>query len=150
MEQITDAGRKVASDLAREYGFSQDAVIHMMQAMLRGRGGMAQFDHPEFAGSGQWMRGGMLMIGDMFNHSLKARVDGLCQAIAQRLGSLQSQPATAGSFQAQSSGGWAAAASMAPMAPMGAARSRCSWLIPGTPGGRPSWALLLRWAPRTT
>ncbi len=119
MEQITDAGRKVASDLAREYGFSQDAVIHMMQAMLRGRGGMAQFDHPEFAGSGQWMRGGMLMIGDMFNHSLKARVDGLCQAIAQRLGSLQSQPATAGSFQAQSSGGWAAAASMAPMAPMG-------------------------------
>ncbi len=121
MEQITDAGRRVASDLARDYGFSQDAVIHMMRAMLRGRGGMAQFDHPEFAGSGQWMRGGMLMIGDMFNHSLKARVDGLCQAIAQRLGSLQLQPASAGSFQAQSSGGWAAASSMAPMGPMGGA-----------------------------
>jgi hypothetical protein len=38
---------------------------------------MAQFNHPEFAGSGQWMQGGMLMLGDMFNHALKGRVDAL-------------------------------------------------------------------------
>lgn len=122
MEQITEAGQKVASDLARQYGFSPDAVTHMMLALLRGRGAMAQFDHPEFAGSGQWMRGGMLMIGDMFNHSLKARVDGLCQSIAAQLGSHQFQPSGAGSIQAQSSGGWATASSMpamAAMAPMG-------------------------------
>ncbi|WP_216904440.1 SHOCT domain-containing protein [Synechococcus sp. CCY 9618] len=118
MEQITEAGLKIAGDLARQYGFSQDAVAHMMLAMQRGRGGMAQFDHPEFAGSGQWMRGGMLMLGDMFNHSLKARVDGLCQAISMQLSHHQPQPVSAGSFQAQSSGGWASAASMPAMAPM--------------------------------
>lgn len=105
MEQITEAGQKVANDLARQYGFSPDAVTHMMQAMWRGRGAMAQFDHPEFAGSGQWMRGGMLMISDMFNNSLKARVDGLCQAIAAQLTSHPFQPAGVGSFQAQSRGG---------------------------------------------
>jgi hypothetical protein len=38
---------------------------------------MAQFSHPEFGGSGQWMRGGMSMIGDMFNSGLKSRVDSL-------------------------------------------------------------------------
>ena len=105
MEQITEAGQKVANDLARQYGFSPDAVTHMMQTMWRGRGAMAQFDHPEFAGSGQWMRGGMLMISDMFNNSLKARVDGLCQAIAAQLSSQPFQPAGVGSFQAQSRGG---------------------------------------------
>ena len=105
MEQITEAGQKVASDLARQYGFSSDAVTHMMLALLRGRGAMAQFDHPEFAGSGQWMRGGMLMIGDMFNNSLKARVDGLCQSIAAQLGNHPFQSSGTGSFQAQSSGG---------------------------------------------
>ncbi|CAK6696930.1 SHOCT domain-containing protein [Synechococcus sp. BA-124 BA4] len=130
MEQITDAGRKVASDLARQYGFSQDAVTHMMLAMLRGKGAMAQFDHPEFAGSGQWMRGGMLMIGDMFNHSLKARVDGLCQAIAAQLGGHQPQPASAGSFQAQSSGGWAAQSSLPAMAPMAAAGGGSPLFVP--------------------
>jgi hypothetical protein len=44
------------------------------------------------------------MLGDMFNHSLKARVDGLCQAIA---GHLARQPELfpAGSFQSQSQSG---------------------------------------------
>lgn len=98
MEQLTPEGLKVVNELAQHYGFSQEAVIHMMFAMLRGQGGMAQFNHPEFAGSGQWMRGGMLMLADMFNHSLKARVEGLCQAIA---GQLASQPELfpTGSFQ---------------------------------------------------
>ncbi len=130
MEQITDAGRKVASDLARQYGFSQDAVTHMMLAMLRGKGAMAQFDHPEFAGSGQWMRGGMLMIGDMFNHSLKARVDGLCQAISAQFGGHQPQPASAGNFQAQSSGGWATASAMPAMAPMAPTGSGSPLFVP--------------------
>jgi hypothetical protein len=31
---------------------------------------------------GQWSSGGMLMIGDMFNHALKARVDALCRDLA--------------------------------------------------------------------
>jgi hypothetical protein len=43
---------------------------------------MAQFNHPELGGMGQWSAGGMLMIGDMFNHALKARVDALCRDLA--------------------------------------------------------------------
>lgn len=104
VDQLTPEGLRVVNDLAQRYGFSQEAVIHMMFAMLRGRGGMAQFNHPEFAGSGQWMRGGMLMLGDMFNHSLKARVDGLCQSIAAQLAS-QPELFPAGSFQSQSQSG---------------------------------------------
>ncbi|MFN9057209.1 MAG: SHOCT domain-containing protein [Cyanobacteriota bacterium] len=104
MEQLTPEGLKVVNELAQHYGFSQEAVIHMMFAMLRGQGGMAQFNHPEFAGSGQWMRGGMLMLADMFNHSLNARLEGLCQAIA---GKLASQPELfpTGSFQSQNQSG---------------------------------------------
>ena len=45
---------------------------------------MAQFRCPEF-GSGQWMRGGMTMVGDMFNHALKARVNDLCSELASAL-----------------------------------------------------------------
>ena len=55
---------------------------------------MAQFTHPELGGSGQWMQGGMTMVGDMFNNALKAQVDGLCaelsRFLAQHPGVLQS------------------------------------------------------------
>ena len=34
----------------------------MLRAVRAGHGGMAQFNHPEFGGSGQWMRGGMTMV----------------------------------------------------------------------------------------
>ena len=37
---------------------------------------MAQFNHWELGGGGQWLPG-MLMIGDMFNNNLKARVEAL-------------------------------------------------------------------------
>jgi hypothetical protein len=104
VDQLTPDGLKVVNELAQRFGFSQEAVIQMMFAMLRGRGAMAQFNHPEFAGSGQWMRGGMLMIGDLFNHSLKARVDGLCQAIAAELAN-QPELFPMGSVQSQSQSG---------------------------------------------
>ena len=122
MEQLTPEGLRVVTELSQRYGFSQEAVIQMMVAMLRGRGGMAQFNHPEFAGSGQWMRGGMLMLGDMFNHALKARVDGLCQAIAAQLAS-QPELFPTGSFQAQTQSGGGQqmqVGGMSPMPPMGA------------------------------
>ncbi|MFN9644392.1 MAG: SHOCT domain-containing protein [Cyanobacteriota bacterium] len=106
MEQLTPEGLQLVNTLAERYGFSQEAVIQMMFAMHRGRGAMAQFNHPEFAGSGQWMRGGMLMLGDMFNHGLKARVDGLCQAIAAQLASQPDLLPGAGfPSQSQSGGG---------------------------------------------
>jgi hypothetical protein len=64
--------------LAAKHGFSENAVEHMYYAIQSGNGTMAQFSHPEFGGSGQWMSGGMIMIGDMFNNGLKARVNSLC------------------------------------------------------------------------
>ena len=104
MQQLTPEGSRLVNDLAQRHGFSADAVTHMMFAVLNGNGSMAQFNHPEFAGSGQWMRGGMLMLGDMFNHNLKGRVDALCQEIS---GILANQPGLVrtGSFQSQSQSG---------------------------------------------
>ncbi len=79
----------MVEDLAQRHGFSVDAVTAMLQAVAAGGGGMAQFDHSEFGGMGQWSQGGMTMIGDMFNNALKARVDGLCADLA---GLLARQP----------------------------------------------------------
>ncbi|UHD17673.1 SHOCT domain-containing protein [Thiocapsa bogorovii] len=114
MQHLTPQGQQIVDDIARRHGFSQDAVTHMLVAVLNGNGGMAQFSHPEFGGAGQWMQGGMLMLGDMFNSSLKGRVDALCYELANLLasqpgllqsGSFQSQSQGGGSFQNQTSGG---------------------------------------------
>ncbi len=70
------------ADIAQRHGFSPDAARAVAEALRRGGGGMAQFSHPELGGMGQWAAGGMLMIGDMFNHGLKARVDALCRDLA--------------------------------------------------------------------
>jgi hypothetical protein len=104
MQQLTDQGMQVVNQIAARHGFSSDAVTHMLFAVLNGNGSMAQFNHPEFAGGGQWMRGGMIMLGDMFNNYLKGRVDALCNDLSNLLanqpGLLQS-----GSFQSQSQSG---------------------------------------------
>ena len=79
MQRFPVSGQQSVNAIAERHGFSPDAVLVMMDALTAGHGGMAQFDHPEFGGSGQWMRGGMTMIGDMFNAALKARVIALCE-----------------------------------------------------------------------
>lgn len=113
MQQLTSEGQQIVSGLAQRYGFSTDAVTHMLFAVLNGNGSMAQFNHPEFGGSGQWMQGGMLMLGDMFNYSLKGSVDALCSEISGillnqpgllRSGSYQSQSQSGGSQQNQAAG----------------------------------------------
>ena len=71
---------------ARRHGFGVGAAQALWGAISLGQGSMAQFDHAEFGGSGQWMRGGMLMIGDMFNHALKARVEALCDEVERLYG----------------------------------------------------------------
>jgi Short C-terminal domain len=105
MTQLTPDGQRIVQDLSNRHGFSTDAVTHMLFAVLNGNGGMAQFSHGEFAGSGQWMRGGMIMLGDMFNNYLKGRVDSLCSEIANILASQPGLLQT-GSFQSQSQGGY--------------------------------------------
>jgi hypothetical protein len=103
MRQLSPAGQQVVSDLAQRHGFSRDAVRSMLESLITGRGTMAQFNHPEFGGSGQWMRGGMIMVSDMFNNVLKGRIDGLCHELS---GLLASEPdlLTPGSFQSQTQG----------------------------------------------
>ena len=70
------------AEIAQRHGFSADAARAVAEALRRGGGGMAQFSHPELGGMGQWSAGGMIMIGDMFNNALKARVDALCRDLA--------------------------------------------------------------------
>jgi hypothetical protein len=104
MRQLSPTGQQAIDDIARRHGISTDAALSMLDAVVRGNGGMAQFNHPEFGGSGQWMRGGMTMVSDMFNSHLKSRVDALCFELA---GLVASQPdlLRTGSFQSQSQNG---------------------------------------------
>ncbi len=69
--------------LAQRFGVSIDAVSTLQQALQRGGGTMAQFNHPELGGMGQWQQGGMVMVGDMFNNGLKAKVDELCRELSK-------------------------------------------------------------------
>lgn len=85
MQQLTTAGENLVGDLSNRYNLSSHAVIHMLIAVNNGGGTMAQFNCPELGGSGQWMRGGMTMVGDMFNHGLKTSVDNLCTELANGL-----------------------------------------------------------------
>lgn len=82
MRQLSPSGEQAISDLAQRHGFSKEATRNMLDAIISGNGSMAQFSHPEFGGAGQWMRGGMIMISDMFNNNLKARIDALCSDLS--------------------------------------------------------------------
>ena len=48
--------------------------MSMLQAVMDGNGTMAQFDHPEFGGAGQWMQGGMTMVLVTHEMEFAARV----------------------------------------------------------------------------
>jgi hypothetical protein len=104
MQQLSPAGQQIIDDIARRYGFSTDAVLSMLQSVINGNGRMAQFNHQEFSGSGQWMSGGMTMVSDMFNNNLKASINNLCSELAQ-LVAAQPDLLRTGSFQSQSQGG---------------------------------------------
>lgn len=110
-QALTPAGENAVSELSSRYGVSTDAVRTMLDAVNNGRGSMAQFNIPELGGSGQWMRGGMTMVGNMFDHGLKSRVDGLCRDLSAVLSQQQVYPPRetgGGSFGGNSfgSGSW--------------------------------------------
>lgn len=92
MQKLTQEGQNLVNDLSSRYNLSQDAVIHMIVAVNNGGGTMAQFNSPELGGGGQWMQGGMTMVGDMFNNGLKNTVDNLCTEIANALATMQIFP----------------------------------------------------------
>nr|WP_238204465.1 SHOCT domain-containing protein [Methylobacterium aerolatum] len=71
--------------VAERHEVSLEAVRHVLRALERGYGRMAQFDHPDLGGMGQWSAGGMTMVGRMFDDGLRARVAALCTELAARL-----------------------------------------------------------------
>lgn len=104
MPQLSPEGQAAINAISQRTGFSPDAVTSMLFSVIAGNGSMAQFSHPEFGGSGQWMRGGMTMVSDMFNNYLKGRVDGLCSELSNLVAS-QPGLTQSGSFQSQNQGG---------------------------------------------
>jgi hypothetical protein len=90
-------------DIASRHGFSTAAARALAEALRHGGGRMAQFNHPELGGMGQWSAGGMIMIGNMNNNDLKARVDALCKDLAASSGPV---PAAAEQQPGQTSRWW--------------------------------------------
>lgn len=100
MRQLTDDGQRALNDVAARHGVSADAVQHLLMAVVAGGSTQAQFNHPELGGMGQWSQGGMIMVGDMFNNALKARVDALCSELANLVrGADVFLPQSQGQFQ---------------------------------------------------
>lgn len=89
MQNLTQDGQQLINNLSHKYNLSHDAVMHMLNAVNNGYGTQAQFNCPELGGCGQWMRGGMTMVGDMFNHGLKMTVDNLCNELSNGLANMQ-------------------------------------------------------------
>src|ERR1700678_63279 len=128
---LTPGGHLAIEGLGQRYGVSVDAVRTLRFAVAAGGGTLAQFYHPELGGNGQWMRGGMTMVGDMFNHGLKAKVDGLCNELSQLL---DQQPfvAPAPVSQSQWQGG-------SPQPQGGYGGGPFSLFVPESTGGSGSW-----------
>lgn len=104
MRELTPQGETMVAQIADRHGVSTDTVRTLLEAVVSGGGTMAQFNLPELGGGGQWQRGGMTMVGDMFNSSLKAKVDAICSELADRLAG-GGFSAASGSSQSQSQGG---------------------------------------------
>lgn len=138
MQQLTPQGQQTINELAQRYDVSPDAVMTLLHALVNGNGTLAQFHHQELGGSGQWMRGGMVMVGDMFNQALKAKVDGLCSALATLLAAQPFQPRPASS-QRQSQGGQQQQQSGASQPDPSGTHAPVSLFIPPPAGSSGEW-----------
>lgn len=103
MHKLTADGQRVVNDIAMRYGISSNSVEMMLDAVANGGGRMAQFNISELGGGGQWMQGGMTMVGDMFNHGLKMTVDNLCAELSTLYFNQPFKPQVPQSSQQQSS-----------------------------------------------
>ena len=85
MQQTPSIAYEKLAAISTSTGFSGEAVTQMFEAMTRGNGTMAQFDHPEFGGHGQWMKGGMTMVAVMGDEQMKDRINALCAALSSAM-----------------------------------------------------------------
>lgn len=108
MKPLTSEGQQKIQEIASRYRLSENAVMLMLDSVSLGGGTMAQFNISELGGGGQWMQGGMTMVGDMFNYSLKSTVNNLCGELSQLMYSqnIFEQPAAGTQFQGQNYGSW--------------------------------------------
>jgi len=83
MKTLSADGQEQVSAIAARYNLQPETVESLLKAIIRGNGTMAQFNLPELGGQGQWMKGGMTMVGDMFNNSLRDTVDKLCNELSE-------------------------------------------------------------------
>jgi hypothetical protein len=77
----TELEAQMIARMASRHAISEDAVEAVLRALKASGGGMAQFSHPDFGGMSQWSDG-MTMIGDMFNDSLKAKLDAIASELS--------------------------------------------------------------------
>ena len=105
MPNLTPEGLRTVAEIAGRHGVSLEAAFALLDSLALGHGAQAQFNHPDLGGMGQWSRGGMIMIGDMFNQGLKHCVDGLCNELASLVRDQPSIHADAVRGQSQSQGG---------------------------------------------
>ncbi|HEY3721358.1 MAG TPA: SHOCT domain-containing protein [Roseiarcus sp.] len=105
MPNLTPAGLRLVAEVASRHGVSLEAAFAVLDSLALSNGTQAQFNHPDLGGMGQWSRGGMIMIGDMFNQGLKHRVDELCNELAGLVRDQRSIHGDPGRGQSQSQGG---------------------------------------------
>ena len=105
---FTEVSFQNITNVANRYGISVNAVTDLTQTLMRSNGTMAQFNIFELGGGGQWMQGGMTMVGDMFNNQLKNTVDGLCVELSNLIqqGGIQYKPLPKVENQNGFSGDW--------------------------------------------
>jgi hypothetical protein len=80
------------------HSVSADAVRTILRALRSGNGTMAQFSHPDFGGMSQWSPG-MSMVGEMFNTSLKSKLDAVCTELAAYVAQTASTDARSGAWR---------------------------------------------------
>ena len=138
MKPLSSTGHQTVSEIAQRHGFSTDAVISMLESVIRGNGNMAQFNHHEFSGSGQWMSGGMTMVSDMFNNHLKGRVNSLCSELSQLVAN-QPDLLRTESFQSQNQGSQQQYNNTGDQLSNMPMNSSAGLFLPPAPGMSPDW-----------
>jgi hypothetical protein len=94
--------------IAERNGVSREAVEAAREALERGGGTMAQLSHADFGGMAQWSKGGMSMVGDLFDSALKGRFDRVMAELAALRDRRRAMPAEAGvpAAAAPAGGSW--------------------------------------------
>ena len=146
MRQLSPPASRLINEIAQRHGFSFDAVHEHARVGHQRQRQHGAVQPSEFAGSGQWMRGGMIMVSDMFNNDLKSRIDALCHELSNLIAN-QPDLIRSGSFQSQSQGGQATKRPAAQASYGGAASAQqqgsalgpVSLFVPPAPGTSGDW-----------